>query len=102
MASYSDSIQIRAFNYTRDSHLPAPEVCDWLLAQEWSKPGRIDIQSREGNGYTEECRRARAEIGKDEVIDLFIPAGAIEVLREDARARAAVEWMQDQMKYAKA
>jgi hypothetical protein len=100
MASYSDSVHIRAFNYTRDSALPAPEVCDWLLVQEWSKPGRIDVQSREGSGYTEECCRARAMIGKDECIDLFLPAGAIFVLREDARARAAVEWMQDQMKSA--
>jgi hypothetical protein len=96
MASYSDSIKIPSFYFRRDPHMPSPEVCEWLLAREWSEPGRVDVQSREGNGYTEECCRATAVISKDEIMDLFLPAGALEILREDAKARAALGWIQAQ------
>jgi hypothetical protein len=96
MASYSDSIKISSFYFRRDPHLPSPEVCDWLLAQEWSKPGRINYQSTDSSGCIEECGHSYAGIGANEMIDLFLPAGALEILREDAKARAALGWIQAQ------
>lgn len=100
MVLYSDSIKIPSFYFRRDPHLPSPEVCDWLLAQEWSSPGRINHQSHLRNGYIEDCCQTTAAIGRDECAELFLPAGALEILREDAKARAAIEWMQDQAKSA--
>jgi hypothetical protein len=61
----------------RDPHLPHPEVCDWLLRQEWSAPDTVD------------CCEASTAIGRDETLDLVLPSFGLKVLREDQAARAA-------------
>jgi hypothetical protein len=78
----------------RDPHLPPPEVCDWLLAQEWSEaiptaittfplggPGGIDKHTTYNHVY------ARAALGADEVFAIELPVEALAVLRADAEAR---------------
>jgi hypothetical protein len=78
----------------RDPHLPPPEVCDWLLAQEWSEaiptaittfplggPGGIDGHTAYDHVY------ARAALGADEVFAIELPVEALAVLRADAEAR---------------
>lgn len=80
----------------RDPHLPPPEVCDWLLSQEWS--GSIPetvISYPKGNptgnsrsrlfGY----KATRCVIGADEIGRVFLPVEALEVLRADQAARRA-------------
>jgi hypothetical protein len=78
----------------RDPHLPPPEVCDWLLAQEWSGaiptaittfplggPGGISGHTAYDHVY------ARAALGADEVFAIELPVEALAVLRADAEAR---------------
>jgi hypothetical protein len=78
----------------RDPHMPPPEVCDWLLAQEWSGvipvavttfpgggPGGIAGHTTYGHIY------ARSALGTDETFAIELPAEALEVLIEDAVAR---------------
>lgn len=96
MASYSDSIQVKSFSFQRDPSLPPPEVCDWLLAQNWPGPSRVNMQSNGGAECIEECCIARGSIGRDGMIDLLLPQADLETLREDARARAAIAWLRDQ------
>ena len=73
---------------TRDPHLPSPEVCDWLLAQEWSKPAMVHISSPESTGWRVDSCRATAALGRDAVIELVAFAEGLEMLREDQRRRA--------------
>jgi hypothetical protein len=78
----------------RDLHLPPPEVCDWLLAQEWSEaipttlttfhpggPGGITMHTAYDHVH------ARAALGADEVFAIELPVEALAVLRADAEAR---------------
>jgi hypothetical protein len=78
----------------RDPHLPSPEVCDWLLAQEWSEaipttlttfhpggPGGITMHAAYDHVH------ARAALGADEVFAIELPVEALAVLRADAEAR---------------
>ena len=71
----------------RDPHLPPPEVCDWLLAQEWSKPMDITVSCAESRGVKNDYCQAIAAIGRDECIDLMLPVEALQLLKEDAAAR---------------
>ena len=71
----------------RDSHLPPPEVCDWLLSQEWSKPSTVHVRSKYHKGHINDCCETSAAIGRDETIDLLLPSFGLQVLREDAVAR---------------
>ena len=71
----------------RDPHLPPPEVCDWLLAQEWSKSMEINVSCAESCGEKNDYCQAIAAIGRDECIDLMLPMEALQVLREDAGTR---------------
>lgn len=73
----------------RDPHLPHPEVCDWLLSQEWSKPSTVFYNSEQAKGYINDCCEASAAIGRDEIIDLLLPSFGLQILREDAAARQA-------------
>lgn len=73
----------------RDPHLPHPEVCDWLLSQEWSKPSTVFYNSEQGKGYINDCCEASAAIGRDEIIDLLLPLLGLQILREDVVARQA-------------
>ena len=73
---------------TRDPYLPSPEVCDWLLAQEWSKPATMHINGPDRQSEIYECCRATAALGADECIDLVLPSDGIKMLREDQRRRA--------------
>ena len=75
----------------RDPHLPHPEVCDWLLRQEWSAPDTVHVSSSGQTGFTVDCCEASAAIGRDETIDLLLPSFGLQVLREDQTARAATE-----------
>ena len=81
--------------YRRDPHLPDPATCDWLLQQEWSVPiGIVNIQF--SNGETDSSvlsnfLRATVGIGTDYTIEVFIPSELIEFLRDDARARQAIQ-----------
>jgi hypothetical protein len=78
----------------RDPHLPPPEVCDWLLAQEWSEvvPSAVTTYPKGGpGGITGHAvfRHvfARATLGADEVFAIELPAEGLEVLKEDGAAR---------------
>lgn len=73
----------------RDPHLPPPEVCDWLLSQEWSNPSRVNVSSKHGKGYTNDCCQTSAAIGRDETIDLLLSSFGLQILQEDAAARRA-------------
>ena len=78
----------------RDPHLPSPEVCDWLLAQEWSEaiPSTV-ITYPEGGpfGKSKSTRIfsvfASAAFGTDHIIELELPEEGLAVLRADAEAR---------------
>lgn len=74
--------------------MPPPEVCDWLLAQEWSGvipaaitafpeggPGGIAAHTAYNHVY------ARSALGTDETFAIELPVEALEVLIEDAAAR---------------
>jgi len=71
----------------RDPHLPPPEVCDWLLEQEWSKPAVVHISSPECTGWRDDSCRSTAALGRDGVIELLAFAEDLEMLREDQRQR---------------
>ena len=71
----------------RDPYLPPPEVCDWLLAQEWSEPATINVSSVAGDSEMYDHCQTTAELGRDECIDLMLPVEALQLLREDAAAR---------------
>lgn len=77
-----------AKNKQRDEYLPSPEVCDWLLAQEWSEPATVHVNSPESTGWRDDCCRATAALGRDGVIELLAFAEDLEMLREDQRQRA--------------
>jgi hypothetical protein len=79
----------------RDPHLPPPEVCDWLIEQQWS--GSIpETVINYPKGNPEAIRvfvlfdftSAYAAIGADEIVCIFLPVEALEALREDQAARA--------------
>ena len=82
----------------RDPHLPSPEVCDWLLAQEWSEaiPSTI-ITYPEGGpfGKSGSARMfsvfASAAFGTDLIIELELPEEALAMLRADANDRRSRE-----------
>lgn len=80
----------------RDPHLPPPEVCDWLLTQEWSEviptavttypaggPGGIMGRSAYDHVY------ARTSLGADEIVAIEMPVEALQLLEEDAWIRQA-------------
>jgi hypothetical protein len=71
----------------RDQYLPAPEVCDWLIAQEWSPPSTIYVQSAHVKSEIYECSEALVELGRDHCARFLLPAESIAMLREDQRAR---------------
>lgn len=71
----------------RDPNLPPPEVCDWLLAQEWSEPVTINVSSVAGDSEMYDHCQTTAKLGRDECIDLMLPMEALQVLREDAETR---------------
>lgn len=71
----------------RDPHLPSPEVCDWLLAQEWSKPTDISVSCAKSRGIRFDQCQAVVAIGRDECINLMLPVEALQLLKEDAAAR---------------
>lgn len=73
----------------RNSHLPPPKVCDWLLSQEWSEPDTVKVSSDRYEGETCDCCEASAAIGRDETIDLLLPSPGLQILQEDAVARQA-------------
>lgn len=89
----------------RDPHLPPPEVCDWLLAQEWSEVVPTAVTSFPAGGPSGITKHeaydhvyARAALGANEVAAIEMPVEALQLLEEDAwirmglrRAMKAVE-----------
>jgi len=73
----------------RDAHLPSPEVCDWLLSLEWAEPNGIHLETPDFEGIREDSCYTRTAIGRDECIELLLPAEALECLEKDAQARIA-------------
>ena len=73
----------------RDAHLPSSEVCDWLLSLEWKEPGSVELNTPDFEGTRGDSCYALASIGRDECIELLLPAEALECLEKDARARIA-------------
>lgn len=78
----------------RDPHLPPPSVCDWLSSLEWStvvpvsitrfpKGGPFDIRKSERFDYV----YATAALGADEIVEIRLPAEALQVLELDVSAR---------------
>jgi len=76
-----------AKNNQRDEHLPSPEVCDWLLAQEWCAPATCTIDGPDGKSEIYDCCQTTAALGADHCIDLVLPAYGIAMLREDQGRR---------------
>lgn len=78
----------------RDPHLPPPDVCDWLLEQDWSGliPKAV-ITYPKGNpeGVTRSEQfdycSATTAIGADEICHVSLPVEALEALKADQRAR---------------
>jgi hypothetical protein len=73
--------------YKRDPHLPSPEVCDWLLSLEWSKPSTVKVIADDGSSEIYDCCIARPALGRDEMIDLALPADGIKMLQAEALVR---------------
>lgn len=71
----------------RDEYLPSPEVCDWLLEQEWSKPATCIVDGPDSRGEINDCCQAIAALGVDEYFTLVLPADGIKMLREDQGRR---------------
>lgn len=75
----------------RDPYLPSPEVCDWLLSQEWDGPLHHFSSTTNGTCTIYGAHVAIATLGTDNVADLVLHEEALEALREDAKARAGKE-----------
>jgi hypothetical protein len=73
--------------YKRDPHLPSPEVCDWLLSLKWSKPSTVTVIADDGSSEIYDCCITRPALGRDEMIDLALPADGIKMLQKDAEDR---------------
>ena len=75
--------------YKRDPHLPSPEVCDWLLSLEWSKPSTVYLSADNDSRSSEifDCCRATAALGRDECVDVALPDAGIKMLQKDAEDR---------------
>ena len=73
--------------YRRDPHLPSPEVCDWLLSLEWSKPSTVKVIADYGSSEIYDCCHAVTALGRDECVDVVLPADGIKMLQEDAVKR---------------
>jgi hypothetical protein len=73
--------------YERDLHLPSPEACDWLLSLKWSEPSTVKVIADDGSSEIYDCCIARPALGRDEMIDLVLPADGIKMLQEDAAKR---------------
>jgi hypothetical protein len=73
--------------YKRDPHLPSPEVCDWLLSLKWSKPSTVKVIADDGSSEIHNCCHAMTALGRDECVDVVLPADGIRTLREDATKR---------------
>ena len=78
----------------RDPHLPPPEVCDWLLAQEWSEVVPTAVTSFPAGGPSGITKHeaydsvyGRAAFGANEVLAIEMPVEALQLLEEDAWVR---------------
>ena len=78
----------------RDPHLPPPEVCDWLLAQEWSEVVPTAVTSFPASGPSGITKHeaydhvyARAALGANEIFAIEMPVEALQLLEEDAWIR---------------
>lgn len=78
----------------RDPHLPPPEVCDWLLQQEWSNriPETNIIYSQGpvdgviGSGLFNH-HLADPAVGADGIGKIYLPDETLQALRDDAAVR---------------
>lgn len=80
----------------RDPSLPPPEVCDWLLEQDWSEMIPVTLIQYHGStphGMAQsklyEYQQAEHVIGADEIGRILLPVEALDVLREDQNSRRA-------------
>lgn len=80
----------------RDPHLPPPEVCEWLLQQDWSEAIPITTLGFHGlspHGIAKsklyEYRHSHTGIGADEGGRILLPVEALDVLRKDRDDRRA-------------
>jgi hypothetical protein len=80
--------------YSRDPHLPPPEVCDWLLEHRWSgciPKTLILYPDGAPHGITQsellDYETAHAAIGADEIARVFLSDEALTLLHEDRTAR---------------
>lgn len=77
----------------RDPHLPPPEVCDWLLCQDWSEVCDFESKTIDSNGQVLESGRsvdvcrAHVSIGADCAENLVIHSDSLEILRKDHAER---------------
>ncbi len=90
------SYPLTTMTYSRDPHLPPPEVCDWLLEQRWSGciPKTLILYpdgSAQGIAQSElfDYETTCAAIGADEIGRIFLPDEALNVLHKDRAARRA-------------
>jgi hypothetical protein len=92
--------------YKRDPHLPSPEVCDWLLSQDWGKAySSVYVAERQSaigwllppaektisTSNIDNCHCITAAIGRDGMINLLLTADELALLREDKENRDATE-----------
>jgi hypothetical protein len=80
----------------RDPHLPPPEVCDWLLSQQWSTPiPETSISYSPIGPYGSNGSRLfdyqylNVSIGADGTARIFMHTDDMQILQEDAEARQA-------------
>jgi hypothetical protein len=80
--------------YSRDPHLPPPEVCDWLLEHRWSgciPKTLILYPDGAPHGITQselfDYETAHTAIGADEIARVFLSDEALTLLHEDRTAR---------------
>ena len=86
-------------NPNRDPHLPPPEVCDWLLEQDWSEMIPVTLIQYHGStphGMSQsklyEYQQAHPAIGADGGGRILFSVEAIAALRKDqGNRRAAFE-----------
>jgi hypothetical protein len=79
--------------YKRDPHLPPPEVCDWLLSQKWEGPSTVELRTSAFTATQSSSLYASAALGRDHVVEVFLDVDAHDALKEDARARIALDWL---------
>ncbi len=83
----------------RDPHLPPPEVCDWLLAQEWSEAIPTAVTTFSGGDYFgiagwtayNQCHAMAAVLG-DVELSIALSDKTLQELKQDQGHRRAGDY----------